>query len=51
MPSSLERDWGRWGPPLTLILQPFSVSTLDTKVATGNLRVGSGPFPGSTKKA
>lgn len=40
-PSCLERDRGRQGPPLTLIPQPLSISTLDSKVTTGNLRVGS----------
>lgn len=41
VPSCLERDRGGQGPPLTLIPQPLSISTLDSKVTTRNLRVGS----------
>lgn len=42
---------GRQGPTLSLILQPLSISTLDTKVATGNLRMGGRSHPRPTEKA
>lgn len=50
-PSCLERDRGRQGPPLTLIPQPLSISTLDSKVTTGNLRVVSASHPAPMERA
>lgn len=49
VPSGLERGW-RKGCTLDLVLQPLSASTLDTKAAAGNLRMGGGFHPRPTSK-